>query len=211
MPRWDWILVTVLALATAGWGISVLFREPGLSEQRRAVYQAECPEYVAAARSAFAGYGVDETPPESVYTRKLDEWRSGELNAVRCQALFVQTLDRENVAPVLSYDGVDAATRWMIGPPSATASSMSAVFSSQLFELLYYRWRATGEGLEELEAMARAMEHERVESALWQLQFDEDARFTVALNDDMTISADDPGYRFLKLAKPNTPETEPPV
>ena len=199
MPRWDWILVSVLAAVTAGWGISVLVREPSEGSLLRAVYDAECPEYAAAATAAFAGYGLDEIPPKSVHTEKLNEWRTGDPRAVQCRILYVQA-------------GIASRADWQGARGSApdTTPWMSAFDQSYLFELMYYRWRATGDGLEELEAMARTMERRWVESALWQHQFHEDAVFPVVLTQSLTISPDDPGHRFVKLAPPDTPETAPP-
>ena len=200
MPRWDWIIVAGLALFTAGWGVSLIARGESESAQLLAVYEAECPEFDAAQRAAFAGLDLGDVPPESVHTRKLDQWRSGDLHALDCEVRLMR-----------AYSAMDDHRSWPLGTAREVPSWMEAFDRAQMFELLYYRWRVTGEGLEELETLAQSMERRRVESALWQHKFDDHARFPVAVNDDLrTISPDDPGHRFLQIAQPDTPENTPP-
>ncbi len=147
-----------------------------------------CPDQVAA---------IDAEPVDG---ETWDRWRNGDLEALECRILRERALRARR-----------DQRHWALGPAPESEPWMEAYDDSKFFELLYYRLRLTGEGVEELEAMARTMEERWVESALWHPQFEDSARFQIRYNEDMTISPDDPGYRFLKLAKPNTPETEPPV
>ncbi len=110
-----------------------------------------------------------------------------------------------------AHGAMDDHRAWPLGPAREVPPWMEAFDQAELFELLYYRWRVTGDGLEELETLAQSMERQWVKRALWQHKFDDHARFPVAVNDDLrSISLDDPGHRFLEIAQPNTPDNTPP-
>jgi hypothetical protein len=151
-------------------------------------WENTCPEQAAAISA------------EPIDSETWDRWRTGDLEALDCWILRRRGIQAR-----------DEDRHWALGPAPEIEPSMDSHRRSQFFELLYYRWRATGEGREELEAMAAAMERRWVDSALRHHQFRLSARYPITYNADMSISADDPGHRFLELAKPDTPETAPPV
>ncbi|MCR9129380.1 MAG: hypothetical protein NXI12_07650 [Alphaproteobacteria bacterium] len=199
MPRWDWFLAGALMIVAFAWWISLLTRQPSEYERLDAAYEARCPEYEAAARAAFDGYGIDEVPPESIHTRKLDEWRLGNLHAVRCEilneqasaALMEQSFQRTGA----SDDDIDRSRSGR---------------NRKIFALRYYLWLRTGEGLEELEALARSMAREDVDSAVTLWMFRQGAAPSPRLDETGRIAPDDPGYRFVQLARPDPPENTPP-
>lgn len=199
MPRLDWFLAGALMIVALAWWISLLTRQPSEYERLDAAYEAQCPEYEAAARAAFDGYGIDEVPPESVHTQKLDEWRMGNLRAVRCEILselaLAASMEQSFQRTGASDDDIDRSRSGR---------------NRKIFALRYFLWRRTGEGLDELEALARSMAREDVDSAVTLWMFRQGAAPSPLLDETGRIAPEDPGYRFVQLAGENTPANTPP-
>ena len=199
MPRLDWFLAGALMIVALAWWISLLTRQPSEYERLDAAYEAQCPEYEAAARAAFDGYGIDEVPPESVHTQKLDEWRMGNLRAVRCEILselaLAASIEQSFQRTGASDDDIDRSRSGR---------------NRKIFALRYFLWRRTGEGLEELEALARSMDRDEVRSGLTMWVFRNDVAPRAIRNEYGRLSPEDPGYRFIEMARPNAPQDNPP-
>lgn len=80
----------------------------------------------------------------------------------------------------------------------------------KIFALRYFLWRRTGEGLDELEALARSMERDEVRSGLTMWVFRNDVAPRAIRNESGRLSPEDPGYRFIEMARPNAPQDNPP-
>lgn len=195
MPRWDWLLAGALMVVAAAWWISILTREPSEASRLHEAYRQQCPEYAVAYRQAYEGVGLDEAPPDSAALDKLEEWRLGDVEAVRCR-LMLEQAGSATMDDVLERR--DAS--------SAEIALSRSGRDRQIFALRYYLWRRTGEGLYELEALARSMAREDVDSAVTLWMFRQGAAPTPLLDETGRIAPDDPGYRFVQMARPNGSE-----
>lgn len=178
-----------VAAAGAG-GLAAILASCGEPDEAARLFEAwrvACPEQAAA---------VERDPIDA---ETWNHWRTGDLAALECYIMY----ERWTLA-------ADENRHWALGPPLPREPWMEAHRQSMLFELLYFRWRSSGKGLEELEAMAAEMERQWVRQALWQHQFDRSVRRRIIFTKDLSVSPDDPGYRFLELARPDTPENTPP-
>lgn len=160
--------------------------EPRSSAEMFAAWRAVCPEQAAA---------LSQDPIDGPVA---DRWRDGDLRALDCRIAHLE-------ARAVLRDELD-----VMFDREPLPQWTSAYDEAELFMLKYYRWRETGEGLDELDAMAQTMEEQWISFALGQVQFREEARHQLILTPDMTLSREDPGYRFLDRARPDTPENTPP-
>lgn len=199
MPRWDWFLAGALMIVAFAWWISLLTREPSEASRLHEAYRQNCPEYAAAYREAYEGVELDEAPPDSAALEKLEEWRFGAVDAVRCRLMLEEA----------GSAAMDDVLERQDASPAEIARSRSGR-DRQIFALRYYLWLRTGEGLEELEALARSMAREDVDSAVTLWMFRQGAAPSPRLEETGRIAPDDPGYRFVQMARPHTPENTPP-
>lgn len=192
MPRWYFILVGALMCVAAAWWINLLTREPSDASRLHEVYRQQCPEYVAAHEEAYRGVSLGGVPNESAALTKLEAWRSGDLEAIRCQILF------ENAANA----SMEAILEHQNASQTEIAASRAGR-SRQLFALRYFLWLKTGEGAPALETLARSMFREDVDSAVTLWIFHDDAAPDPILDARGRIAPEDPGYRFVEMARPD--------
>lgn len=160
--------------------------EPNSSDEMFAAWRAACPEQAAA---------LSQDPIDGPVA---DRWRDGDLHSLDCRIAYLE-------AQAVLDDELDILLDREASPPWTAAYDQA-----ELFMLKYYRWRETGEGLDELDAMARSMEKQWVSFALGQVQFRDEVRHHLILRPDMTLAPEDPGYRFIEIAREDTPQNTPP-
>jgi hypothetical protein len=191
MFRRAWIthLFNLLAAAVAAVGIFLIFHTGAQFDlgqdvdDARAAWRANCPENYDAYQVAFA-YERDSTDPA---LQPVVRWRAGAVEDIHCQIFQERYL-------LALFDSVSDGDQKRGELPEGFRYT-------DLFSLYYFVWLKTGEYEAQLADLSRDMAPQSVAHALSMRWFNEDVRPEPRRDETGRIHPDDPGYRFVEIAR----------
>jgi len=182
------IAFSVIGLVAA---VALWVDKPDETRNLYATWEKACPQHRAAIRDAFSGLGLDDEPPEEHPAYEImDRWRYGDLEMLECEIL------RRRATHALNH-----RIRVSQGASASEMAGARAYEREELFSLHYFIWRKKGEDEDILVALAQAMEPADVRGALSMHRFRDPVRPRALRDEDGDILPEDPGYRFIEMAR----------